>query len=103
MYNSEYLIFVAKQHIPEEHHEFIEKLARIIPETGRLEKSVIDIAGEIGCKEDKIDETIKLLFEVNPVLIRREGKDLIFDYDEKDISYVRHLRNAISNMGLQDL
>ena len=103
MYNSEYLNFVAKQHLPEDHHEILEKLAEIVPESGILEKPIPEIAHELGCSGDKLIEIIDLLFNVNPVLIKKEGDILIFDYEESKINYVRHLRNAMSNIGLQDL
>ena len=103
MYNSEYLNFVAKQHLPKEHHNIIEKLAEIIPESGRLERPITEIASKLGCSEEKLAEIIDLLFNVKPVLIKKEGDILIFDYEESKINYVRHLRNAMSNIGLQDL
>ena len=56
MYNSEYLNFVAKQHLSEDLHEIIEKLAEIIPESGRLDKSIPEIASELGCTEKKLEK-----------------------------------------------
>jgi hypothetical protein len=103
MYNQGYLIYVAKSNISEDHHELIEKIAAIVPESGILNKSISRIAHELGCSEEKLEEFIDLLFKVKPVIIQKVGDTLVFDYDEAAIKYVRHLRNAISNRGLLDL
>lgn len=103
MYNSEYLIYVAKSNLSEDHHELIDKIAAIVPESGILNKSISEIAHELGCSEEKLEKLIDLLFKVNPVLIQKIGDSLVFDYEESAINYVKRLRHAISNIGLQDL
>lgn len=103
MYSAEYLVFVAKQHLPIELHSTIEKVAMIIPATGRLDKTLSDIAHLLGCTLDDLEKIVSALVTTSPPLVvRKEVNGLLFDYSEKDVNYVHHLRNALSNFGFEE-
>lgn len=104
MYSKEYLCFVAKQHLPVQYHNLIEKLSDLIPGTDTLDNNLNEIATKLDCKIEDFEEFIRLLFEVKIVedirLIAIKGNKLIFDYPERDVKYIRHFRSAGSNLGL---
>jgi len=101
MYSAEYLTFVAKQQLPIEVHSLIERLAEAIPASGCMDKTIPDLANKVGCSSDELSKVVNLLSVSSPQLVRNEGNILIFDYLNKDINYVHHLRNARSNFGFE--
>ena len=103
MYSKDYLNFVARQHLPVDFHNIVEKLSCIIPDSGLLNYDINEIATEIDINKEFVKEMIELLLQVKPTLVIVEGNILVFDYDEKEVDYARHLQSALSNIGLLDL
>ena len=102
MYSAEYLVFVTKLQLPIELHSIIEKLAEVIPASGRLDKPLSEMANQLGCTLDDLEKVIEELNTTSPPLVRKEVNDLLFDYSEKDVIYIHHLRNALSNFGFEE-
>jgi hypothetical protein len=103
MYSAEYLIFVAKQNLSSEYHDKLEMLAGIIPATGVLHNSIDEISKKIDCNNLKVKLLIEKLLKIKPKLMEIIGDNLVFNYETKEVDYVRHLRNAYSNLGILNL
>jgi len=78
------------------------KIIKIVPKDGLLKMSLKQISLKLKISEERVLEVIeKMKLHKNP-LLKVENEVFVFDYPLKDVEYVRHLRNAMSNSGLTE-
>jgi hypothetical protein len=97
MFDASHAGYLVRNRIEERLHECSMWIIGRVPLQGILEATAEDLAGHGVFPAELIEETIAAMRKSEPpVMTGRRGR-LVFDYAEKDIEYVRHFRNALSN------
>lgn len=100
MYSKEFVRYVVNERIDEKHKDLALNIINLIPKNGVLKMTSLEISVVLSKDESEIIEVFEVLKSHKTPLVVWKNNTYIFDYPEKDIKYVRRLRNAISNCGL---
>ena len=98
MYTNEFAVYVAKNKLPKKFVECALWIIDRVPDNGILEMDLADIVSQSGFSQRKVTDTIKAMKTNEPLpLIQELEGNFVFDYPAKDVYYVKHLLNALSN------
>lgn len=102
MYDKMHAKYIIRSQMNEEYVNDSLKIIDIVPIDGILKMTLKQISRKLKIPEERISEVIeKMKMNRNP-LMKLSNDKLVFDYCPKDVEYVKHLRNALSNMGMND-
>ena len=98
MYTNEFAEYVAKIKLPKKFVKCSLWIIDRVPDSGILEMSLSDIVSQSRFSKKHVTATIKAMKTNEPVpLIQELEGNFVFDYPAKDVYYVKHLLNALSN------
>ena len=98
MYANEFAAYVAKNRLPKELLECALWIIDRVPDNGILRMDLADIVSQSGFSKSRVKETIESMKTNEPLpLIQELEGNFVFDYPAKDVYYVKHLLNALSN------
>ena len=98
MFTKEFALWISQNKFPEDCRDCAEWIIEQVPEDGILKMTRQKISELSGFSRAQVAATLKAMKNTKPVplvCVRRDA--LVFDYPEKDVNYVRHLRQALSN------
>ena len=98
MYKNEFAEYVAKNRLPKELLECALWIIDRVPDSGILRMDLADIVSQSGFSQSHFKDTIEAMKTNEPLpLIQELEGNFVFDYPAKDVYYVKHLLNALSN------
>ena len=98
MYTYQFAEYVAKNRLPKKFVKCALWIIDRVPDNGVLEMDLADIVSQSGFSKSRVKETIKAMKTNEPLpLIQELEGNFVFDYPAKDVYYVKHLLNALSN------
>ena len=98
MYKNEFAEYVAKNRLPKKFVKCALWIIDRVPDNGILKMDLADIVSQSGFSQRKVTDTIKAMKTNEPLpLIQELEGNFVFDYPAKDVYYVKHLLNALSN------
>ena len=98
MYTNEFAAYVAKNRLPRKLVKCALWIIDIVPDSGVLKMNLADIVSKSRFSKKHVTDTIKAMKTNEPIpLIQELEGNFVFDYPAKDVYYVKHLLNALSN------
>ena len=98
MYTNEFAEYVAKNRLPKEFVKCALWIIDRVPDSGILKMDLADIVSKSRFSKRHVTDTIKAMKTNEPMpLIQELEGNFVFDYPAKDVYYVKHLLNALSN------
>ena len=98
MYTNEFAVYVAKIKLPKKFLKCALWIIDRVPDRGVLKMDLADIVSESRFTKKHVTATIKAMKTNEPLpLIQELEGHFVFDYPAKDVYYVKHLLNALSN------
>ena len=98
MYTNEFAVYVAKNRLPRKLVKCALWIIDRVPDRGVLKMDLADIVSESRFTKKHVTATIEAMKTNEPLpLIQELEGNFVFDYPAKDVYYVKHLLNALSN------
>jgi hypothetical protein len=98
MYTNQFAEYVAKNRLPKRFVKCALWIIDRVPDSGILKMGLADIVSQSGFSQNHVKDTIESMKTNEPLpLIQELRGDFVFDYPAKDVNYVEHLLNALSN------
>ena len=99
MFSKEYADYIICYQTDKEIRNEALGIIAIVPDNGILTFSTKQISRKIKIPEVRVNEVLEKMKNHKIPLFKEINGALIFDYSERNIEYVRHLRNALGNIG----
>lgn len=100
MYSREYAEYIIKEQFDEKYQDVANKIISLVNDEGMLKMTTSQISKKVNCVESEIIEVIEIMKTHKNPLVKLKKNIYVFDYPEKDLQYVNHLRKALSNLGM---
>ena len=98
MYTNQFAEYVAKNRLPKKFVKCALWIIDRVPDRGVLKMDLADIVSESRFTKKHVTATIEAMKTNEPLpLIQELEGNFVFDYPAKDVYYVKHLLNALSN------
>ena len=98
MYTNEFALYVAKNRLPKKFVKCALWIIDRVPDNGILKMDLADIVSQSRFSKKHVTDTIESMKKNEPLpLIQELEGNFVFDYPAKDVYYVKHLLNALSN------
>ena len=98
MYTNLFAVYVAKNKLPKKFVKCALWIIDRVPDRGVLKMDLADIVSESRFSQRTVTDTIEAMKTNEPLpLIQELEGNFVFDYPAKDVYYVKHLLNALSN------
>lgn len=100
MYSKEFVEYIINEQLDKKNQDLATNIINLVPKNGILKMTSLEISVELNREESEIIETFEVMKSHKIPLVVLDNNSYIFDYPEKDIEYVKHLRRALSNFGM---
>jgi len=98
MYTNQFAEYVAKNKLPKKFVKCALWIIDRVPDNGILKMDLADIVSQSRFSKRHVTDTIEAMKTNEPLpLIQELEGNFVFDYPAKDVYYVKHLLNALSN------
>ena len=101
MYSREYVEYVIMEQFDKKYQDSANNILNLVPKNGVLKMTSLEISVKLSKDKSEIAEVLEVMKAHKIPLVVWQNNTYIFDYPEKDIRYVKHLRRALSNHGMK--